>query len=504
MLRRTIFLLLCIVAIAAGVLAFLYYYERYEEDVDDGYAATAQRNPYLAAEQFIRARDARVESAFRLNSLDRIAEFDTVFIPYSAYLISESQQQQMFDWIDQGGHLIIGVDDSDDKRNFLFHYFDVKRVDIDVEADDAAELPFFSPADCVSSKNSESSEGDKEQNGKEKNGKKKEESNENCKPKSVSEGLRELNERIKSGEFTFDENGLLKNKNGESESPPEQLTTSYFDGMEQPLVLSFLPEYTLYHPYMDAEEDESDDFAFTPTYMASDGNDNVHLMQFAVGEGLVTVFSDSELWRNASIDQFNHALLLDTLIGQQTLILFGRQALSLPQLIWQNAKALVVTLCLLALAWLWRSSVRIGPLQNLPPLEHRALADYLLAEGRYLWRHKERAALLSGLRESVLQRAAITIPQWQTLDGDQKVAILAARVNAVYNSDSTDGVKRYDSSYNDVLEEDSSQKHKPDDKGFHNSVDSDELKKALFDDRVQSERQLQQFVAIIQRLGKQL
>jgi len=66
---------------------------------------------------------------------------------------------------------------------------------------------------------------------------------------------------------------------------------------------SFLPRHAL--------EVNGDD----ATVISSDKN-GTHLVEFDVGEGILTVLSDMELWRNRKIGELDHAALLAEVLGK--------------------------------------------------------------------------------------------------------------------------------------------------------------------------------------------
>ncbi|WP_338504993.1 DUF4350 domain-containing protein [Pseudomonas trivialis] len=105
--------LLCVGLLLAGLLGAggLFLWSKaipYDEVVDRGPSPEALANPYLAAEQFLRAQGLVVEHA---NGLDRLADLPAT--GNSLLLLGERgnmtprQAEQLLDWARSGGHLLL-------------------------------------------------------------------------------------------------------------------------------------------------------------------------------------------------------------------------------------------------------------------------------------------------------------------------------------------------------------------------------------------------------------
>ncbi len=112
-------------AVIAGLSWLAYSRLDYRiEEVDKGFSGEALRNPYLAAEYFLRkmGQDAEEIKLFSTNA-KAPSESDTVLIPGDRTAFNRRQSDELMEWVKSGGHLIITgrANKVDDKaaRDFL-------------------------------------------------------------------------------------------------------------------------------------------------------------------------------------------------------------------------------------------------------------------------------------------------------------------------------------------------------------------------------------------------
>lgn len=141
-----------------------------------------------------------------------------------------------------------------------------------------------------------------------------------------------------------------------------------------------------------------------------------HLLQLGHGDGLVTVLSDGNLWRNSHIGEHDHAWLLWYLTQDSRVVLLQRLAReSLPALLLRHFPEALAALALLIALLLWRFGLRHGPLQADPPPARRQLGEHLQASAEFLCRQSGHAALLARLQAEVRQRARQRHPGFERL-----------------------------------------------------------------------------------------
>lgn len=163
------------------------------------------------------------------------------------------------------------------------------------------------------------------------------------------------------------------------------------------------------------------------TARASAANeDGPQLLQYDVGRGVVTVFSQLGLWRNAHIECFDHAYLLWLLSeGDTVWFLHHVEMPSLFSLMWDQAAPALSLLALLLGLWLWHRSQRFGPLLSEDVTRRRSLLEHLHASAMFAWRHGRADALVAALQQSIRARMQRRQPGFEALDFDDQCAAIA-------------------------------------------------------------------------------
>lgn len=191
------------------------------------------------------------------------------------------------------------------------------------------------------------------------------------------------------------------------------LTKLYVDNETAPAYFSFNTDFNLTDPKHLAQ--------FSANSVRSS-----HLMQRNLGQGTVTVVTDSDVWKTPSIGKHDNAWLLWYLNqGTDVTLLSNSDVDDLLTLLMRNfPQALVALIALIALA-LWQASMRQGPIQAPTSKARRQLQEHLKASADFLLRRGGQSTLLQALQRDV-QRAARrrhpgfehleTAEQWQVLE----------------------------------------------------------------------------------------
>lgn len=157
------------------------------------------------------------------------------------------------------------------------------------------------------------------------------------------------------------------------------------------------------------------------------------LVEKALGRGQVTLISHLNFIDNVSIDEYDHAEILWTLLHSQRrvpesvwLVTFDEQP-SLWLMIWKHAWMLLITLALLFIFSVWKYSPRFGTLQDIPSLQRRRIAEHIQASGRFLWfkQNNGQALLIQGLQQAIHEYSVRLIPHWDSLETEQRYQQLA-------------------------------------------------------------------------------
>lgn len=195
--------------------------------------------------------------------------------------------------------------------------------------------------------------------------------------------------------------------------PHPKLAKFYVEHEQAPAYLGFDTSFHLYDPKGRAT-------AWANSAAAT------HLLQLAHGAGSVTVLTDSWIWENARIADYDHAWLLWYLTQDSQVTLLHRPGGgSLSALLLRHYPQALLALALLLALTLWRVGMRQGPLQPAASPARRQLEEHLRASADFRLRHGGQHGLLQGLREEILQRARRRHPGFAQLAREQQWQQLA-------------------------------------------------------------------------------
>ncbi len=203
------------------------------------------------------------------------------------------------------------------------------------------------------------------------------------------------------------------------------------DALQQPRFQVYFPSRTM------LKQDRSvQDYERTWSIKAPDGH---YLMQYAVGKGVLTVLSTTDIFTNKYIDQYDNARLLLELLqssGRESQSLYNRNiqksvwliaADDMPSLwhwLWQNTSYVMVSLSLLFLLWLWRAPLRFGPVLNDRSLARRKLLEHIEASAYYRWHYNQWHRLVVSVQEDVWEQIQIMHPMIRRENPEQSWALL--------------------------------------------------------------------------------
>lgn len=227
-------------------------------------------------------------------------------------------------------------------------------------------------------------------------------------------------ETAKSADLLLDRLHIQQTLSDESEQPAParkqkkpDLTKLYVDNETAPAYFSFDTDFNLTDPKHLAQ-------------FSANSARSSHLMQLNLGQGRVTVVTDSDLWKNPGIGQHDNAWLLWYLNqGTDVSLLFNSDVDDLFTLLMRYfPQALVALTALIALA-LWQAGMRQGPILAPAPRARRQLQEHLQASADFLLRRSGQGTLLHALQRDILRAARRRHPgfehlntadQWQVLE----------------------------------------------------------------------------------------
>ncbi|MCM2375875.1 DUF4350 domain-containing protein [Pseudomonas marginalis] len=200
------------------------------------------------------------------------------------------------------------------------------------------------------------------------------------------------------------------------EKPPKKkapdLTKLYVDNETAPAYFSFDTDFNLTDPKHLAQ-------------FSANSAKSTHLMQLHLGEGSVTVITDSDLWKTPNIGKHDNAWLLWYLNqGTAVTLLFNSDFDGLFTLLLRYfPQALVALIALVALA-LWRAGMRHGPVQPPASNARRQLQEHLKASADFLLRRSGHGTLLHALQRDILRTARRRHPGFEHLDNAEQWRVL--------------------------------------------------------------------------------
>ncbi len=372
---------LILVGIALALAGYGLYLsiEFYEETIETRWSREALRNPYLAAQQFMARSEIDVVDADSLLELESLDGVGTLFVSEANQVITPRQFSQLRNWLEAGGSVIYTADSVEHEDDRLLAAFGVSVEWYD--EDDAGD------------------------------------------ERSLSETIREYNRQLEEGR-TREE--ILHDPAFDGSDKELNLTRVEFGGDIGILTIHFRDRRILVHPYIDGG-DYADDAPLPVSWSYS--NHGVHLMQFEVGDGLLTIISDPSIWTSYRIDQHDHAYLLWALADDRGDFAFLRPVLqdSLWSLLARHAAELLLAAALLVLLWIWHQAHRFGRIVPRDESRTRALAEHFSSLSHYLWHRRQGAYLIAPLRQRVLRQASLRLGEFARADEARQMELLAER-----------------------------------------------------------------------------
>lgn len=223
----------------------------------------------------------------------------------------------------------------------------------------------------------------------------------------------------KSGDLLLDRLQIRQVLSDEPEEPAParkkktpDLTRLYIDNETAPAYFSFDTAFNLTDPKHLAQ-------------FSANSAQSSHLMQLDLGEGRVTVITDSDLWKTANIGKHDNAWLLWYLTqGTAVTLLVNSDVDDLLSLLLRYfPQALVALTALIALA-LWHAGMRQGPIQAPAPKARRQLQEHLKASADFLLRRNGQRTLVQALQRDILRAARRRHPGFEHLDDAQQWQVL--------------------------------------------------------------------------------
>ena len=378
MTRNSVSLLLALGLVLLGLIIWGLYIsiESYEESEHSSWSSEALRNPYLAAQHFMEQSDIAVTDVDSLLKLDQLDKPGTLFFSDPNQVQTPRQLKQVMDLLQAGGNVIYAANEVEHEDDLLLQEFSVEVEWRERESDNDGDTP------------------------------------------PLSETLREYNRQIQDGKSREE----ITSSFGKPEKP---MTKVRFGDDIGEIEVAFDTARVLQHAEFDDSEVESKHQPFS----WSNSEHGVHMMQFEVGDGLLTIISDPSIWTSYQIDQQEHAYLLWLLSSDEGSFAILRTVLreSIWSLTRKNASELLIATGLLMALLMWRLGCRFGRLLPRDLSRRRALGEHFSSLSHYLWKRRRSEYLLTSLRQAVLRRASFTLGEFAGADQARQFELIAER-----------------------------------------------------------------------------
>ena len=352
----------------------------YQELVKHGPAPEARANPYLAAEHFLRQQGRKVQRADSLQSLAHLpAAGQMLLVLGSREQMTPKQTERLLAWTRRGGHLLVVAETLwDEEKNssgdLLLDPLGIQQYMSD-ELDEDDESESQPNADTVEDS-----------------------------PPAV--------ETAPSASDKATANASPNKDTKQDPAPAVDLTQLYLENEDAPAYIDFDTDYHLF---------DAKDLA----HAWANSADTTHMLQLNLGDGLLTVVTDSWIWQNAHIGDYDNAWLLWYLTqDREVTLLYRADRDDLFSLLLRHFPEALLALSLLLAASLWAAGLRQGPLQPVPERQRRQLQEHLRSSADFLLRHAGQRHLLQALQRDIQRRARLRHPgfdrlgvaeQWQVL-----------------------------------------------------------------------------------------
>ena len=373
---KSVVITLSAALVVSSLLWVLYHsIEFYQETEKSEWSIEAIRDPYLAAQKFLTASGVDVIETDTLINIDSLENVSTLLITEASQVSRNRQLESILSWLDQGGSLIVTANTFSTEEDLLLTEFGVD-VDFPELEDDKTDED---------------------------------------KP-SISESLREYNDKI--------DQGMTPQEIAESGLKEVSLTEIDFGDTIGSLQIHFNPNRILTHAYIEGADDNPVHKPFSWSSSAF----GVHMIQFDVGAGLLTIVSDPAIWQSQNITDYDHAYLLWILSAHEGdfAILRSIQRDSLWALAMANAYEFLIALTCFLVFYLWFLGHRFGRIIPMQNQTSRALSEHFSATTGYLWHRKAVTALLRPMREEIFRRAHLTLPEFSRADSNTRLELIAA------------------------------------------------------------------------------
>lgn len=364
-------IVIAILVLLGGLLYLISnQFERVKTTINMGYTLEAIQNRYLAAQHYLERQSIPSATAVDIASAwDQLQDKDALLI-LNTRLIPEPYHEKLMDWVADGGHLIVTAQNywSEDYAESGDPFLDQLGVEMYDVIEEEVEAIGQSAGEALQ--------------------------------EMMSETEAEINEAL--------------NENADDEAKTTEAAQCDVYGYSRLTLLNYAENYAESYAENHADQRQPLQVQFGSFAHLYDASGNAltpdiyypnQLLQYPVGQGMITTLTSHQMWSNSNIGWYDHAYFLWLLVqnAEKVWFIFDRDSDSLFSLMGEHLlEPMSAGLLLLAL-WLWYRAKRFGPIRPEPQLARRSLMEHLLASARFNWRHQQIQPMVQKQREDIKQ-----------------------------------------------------------------------------------------------------
>ncbi|MDT0594753.1 DUF4350 domain-containing protein [Glaciecola petra] len=321
------------------VVFIIFNLERVEQEIDQGFQKEANEEPFLALQMHMQSYNidvilsGKAEDLFEDNSLAPLNPHYTDLIIFDTAEIAVSKEisNKLFAWIEQGGHVIVGLDTLEGASTFTGNHF-LRQLEVETHDYDRELL----------------------------------DSEFNVSTKINTADFGEINVNVEDSLY------ITVSDNEELVYSASVLSSAYVD---EPIAQDKIHFY-----------------------------DKASIIQVAIGQGLVTLMTDVQIWDNYQIDAEDNAFYIHQLAKEADAIYL--MSFSEP-LMWYSiivnfSPAFYWILIFVALINIWFFAVRFGAIKQVEDTVVTYFSQHIKVAGLFYWDTGQKHKLIDDVRSQLL------------------------------------------------------------------------------------------------------
>lgn len=381
-----------LLVVLLGLLVALWYYnlEWEEKEIDLGPSLEARRNPVLALQRLLESRGQTVQFVRGFAGLERLQFADMTVGPDDAMVLlntgrnlRQPQVDRLWQWMEAGGRVLVAVDNP---------HFDMTALDDDPLLDQLGLGLAGRYWDELAEEEDTEDEEDADAES----------------PASSEEDSADTSDT--SSDTETDKNA---DDNAGTECRWRDITV--------PVTLDA-------HDDVDLQMEFVSGVSFTDmgteARILSAYEEKLFLVHQRVGAGEIYAIPTMQALHNENIHCEDNAYAVWQMLdgSDNVWLILNADSPSFWRHLWElSAFGCIALLAALAI-WLWHKVPRFGPVLELHTTGRRQFLDHIQATAQFLFRKQGSAALITPLREEILQKLRLRHPGFSQLSTDDQIA----------------------------------------------------------------------------------